>query len=148
MVAKPPTDPAPGRETSGPERKKKPPASIRTSLLNLAAADSTADSQLPFSLTLNKTPSVSIGFFTDTGKEIIMPYIHFSAGVRMGEEMALACGKYEITVRFDAAKASEHKWQIQQVVDALHSQTLTWLRHDPETGLTVHAAPLADGEEG
>lgn len=91
---------------------------------------------------------VSIGFVTKDGLEAIFPWIHVSVTMRQGEQLTLGVGEYIVTLVFDLDRAAEQKWQTDELMDAIHQQTLAWIYHRPDDGLSLEIAKAEKEEEG
>jgi hypothetical protein len=90
---------------------------------------------------------VSLGVESDAEVEMILPWIHFSEALRKNEQMILLFGDWEIRLTFDFKKMSEAGYRVGEILTGIHSQKLTWLRHQPEQGLSVTAVKVEDEEE-
>ena len=130
---------------------------IRRSLLDLSkpqhgAADSGPDQDRPLQLTEGKTPSLSLGIVTDD-MEFVFPWIAFQVSARMGEQYTVAIGEYELTLLIDNKRANERGWATpaQDISNGIHTQTISWIHHRPDWGLTLEIAkrnPEEGGEDG
>lgn len=136
-------------ETASPEAPKPPKATkketpVRISLLDgkKGEAEGTDDaSTRPFTVVEGTGTSLSLGVFADD-MEFIWPWIGFVQAARKGEQMDLQVGDWKITLMMNAKKASENGWQLQQIVEGIHAQTISWLRTDEALGLTIEVEPI------
>lgn len=108
--------------------------------------DSAQRPQPPFKL--GDGQQVSLGFVADDEREYIFPWMHVSITVRAGEMMMMALGDYEATIVFDYKVLEQKGWQISELTEAIHAQTVAWLRHDPDSGMSVKIAMKEDDDEG
>lgn len=125
---------------------------VRRSLLELQAqrheTDKAADDR-PIELTESKTPCLSLGVVTED-TEFIFPYIGLQISVRMGQQYSIAIGEYELTLYINNEVANERGWEspAQDISKGIHSQTIEWIHHRPEYGLSVEVTKREKDAEG
>jgi hypothetical protein len=117
---------------------------IRLSMAEaLGGEDAGGGGTLPFTVAGGDTPpvappSASLGILDENGIEYVTPWILLvNPIIRVGEQMVFQFGNQVVTVRIDTDKAEANGWRAQHIVEAMHAQTLLWLRHCPEAGLSI-----------
>jgi hypothetical protein len=100
----------------------------------------------PFSRTNDKPgnlpePARSLGIVSGTGElRLIFDYLILGVPIlRQGEQIVIDAGSHIITIRIDTEVAEAKGWRIEEVEDGLHGKYITWLRHDPESGMSIRA---------
>lgn len=138
-----PTSPA-ARAKSQPRKKEKGP---RTSLFASEPPAPDADSpasEVPFLAGLTTaSPVLSIGFELEEG-ELIFPWASLVNIQRLGSQAIISIGNWQFTLIYEQAKAETASWSFLELIDALMDQSVRWLRHRPNSGLTIFGKEVED----
>ena len=130
------TDSSASRASRFAAKAKKKPRSLLVDAEPEKQIDAAAD-EVPFVVGLTTaSPVLSIGFELEQG-EIIFPWASLITIQRRDNQALILIGDWQFTLIYDQSRAELASWSFLELIDALMDQSVRWLRHRPESGLTL-----------